>query len=748
MNTDEMVKKPKRNSRVQFVLKQRVLRDPPGATEHYTVIFEEGIDGVILKQAYDALPEDVKVSVIGEFRGISTPARVRRLIEVFQETNVDRVLAFGRFVSSRLLGKRFTNLTTAHGALYELDETGIIIVPTTAERDYRANKNRKRDIQRWATVPYTRLELGRDYVEVKAFPQVRNPNTVFLDIETLDSNGESSDGALDVMTNTIMSIQVAVDNGPVWYLYEPSQEDLRQLYAMCEEAVVVVHNALFDISVLSRYTGLPWYQLHIRDTMLMARSRGGETVNLKHLSTMLTDGSNPLAYQTAAHTFDKAYAVADVLAMRGIYDYFMKRGFLLIDELNAKANSACIKAKISGIRLSTETLENQHREVLDDLQNLEFEIADLARVPRGKYDVGKTADKVSLLLACKVPLTERTPSGNTFSVSKDILRDLAPQYPIVEKVLEYQELRTYLDHFLTPYLKRKAKFVHPSIRIMATRTGRTAGTDPNIQNAPPRIKEAFISRFPNGVFTYFDLVASEMRTVAMASGDEHFCEALMNYDIHSLVASRAFSIPYEELIRDKKNTYRAIAKTVGFGLLYGGTAKGLSHTSGASVSDVQRVIDTIFEQFPKLQQYLENSASSAVEKGYSVDVYGKVRSYFELRAQGNLKSIERQGKNTPIQAMSAYMCLELFSYIFGELERREMQSIVVMQIHDSVYIDTHPEEKDEVRAICREAFKALHRTPVSKLPGWGLVPVEGEILVSETFNNKDCDVLETLSTAI
>lgn len=735
--------------KLHFPIQHKVLRDKKTADEYtYLIVFENTAYESILKHAYAAIDPNSGFAMVENFRAISTDARIRRFIEFLVEHNYDRVLLVGKFVSSKLLGSRFKNLQTAHGALYEVQKSGIIMVPTSDSFAYHSQKARKRDIYRWANTPYTTLKQGIDFTQVFHLPDTIDAtyDTVYIDIETMDADGKNSEGALDVLTNTISSVQVSFGNSPVWYLEEPTLMDLDKLYDFCVGKTIVVHNALFDIAVLARITRKPWYNLHIHDTMLMAKSRGGETVNLKHLTTMLTDHANPLAYQTANHAYNMAYAVADVLATREIYKYFLHRGLLPIDELNAKALKVCIKAKLNGIRLDTQVLVDQRATIDDDMDTLSREICELAKVAPNTFDFGKPSDKVALLLAAGVPLTEKTASGKTYTVSQQVLKPLADMYPVVAKLLAYQELRTYLDHFLTPYISKQVTYVHPSIRLMGASSGRTACSDPNIQNVPSRIKLALTSRFPNGHIAYFDLVASEMRVVAMASGDKRFCEALVHYDIHSLVASKAFHIPYDKLIENKNNKYRKVAKTVGFGLLYGGTARGLSYTSGASIEDVENVISAIFEQFPTLKEYLETSAKSAVMNGKSVDIYGKVRNYAELKMMGKTKDIERKGKNTPIQAMSAYICLELFSYIHSAIEEYGLRSIPVMQIHDSIYIDTLDDELSFIQAICSDAFTNLKNTPLAKLPGWGMVPVEGEFLVTNTFYNKGADVITVFSS--
>lgn len=712
---------------------------------NFLIIFDKDPIVSILNMAKEAVGNSTLIC-ISNFRNVDTEARLRTFMSDLLNMDIDRVLTVGDFVSKKLLGKRFDKMQAAHGALYQISNTGMVMVPTLDKINYHSNIYRKRDIYRWVNLGYQDLKEGSDYVFIKDIPVTTKGDIVFIDIETASANSEEKNGALDVMSNLITSFQIAYDNGPVYFIQNPTLDQLKAIYEGLSGKTVVVHNAMFDIATLSRYTQLPWYNLKLYDTMLAAKSRGGETVNLKHLSTMLTDTSNPLAYQTAHHSFDTVYAVADVIATREVYKWFMSKGTSPIDDLNNCALGACIKARIEGIRIDQTILKQQLRETSNRLQELSNEIFNLAKVAPNTYNIANREDKKNLLLKCGVPLNEKTAKGNSLSVSKTVLQSFAGKYEVVDKLLEYQQYETYISHFLNPYLSKETTFVHPTIYIQGASTGRTANRDPNIQQMPGDMKSCLVSRFTGGWVLYTDLDGAEMRVAALLSGDKTFAKSLLEYDVHSLVASIAFKKPYAELIKNKDNPYRKIAKTVGFGLMYGATEFGLSHTANVPVGDIRKVIDAFFTKFPKLMAFLENEAHNAVKRGMGVDHYGGIRSYRYLKALGKFKDIKRRGKNTPIQALSAYTCLELFCYIHQQIEDQGLKSVLVMQIHDSIYIDTHPTEIEQVSNICQTAFKNLNNTHLSTVQGWGNVPIEGDLTKSHSFETKKAEFIRKLSS--
>jgi intein/homing endonuclease len=167
---------------------------------------------------------------------------------------------------------------------------------------------------------------------------------------------------------------------------------------------------------------------------------------------------------------------------------------------------------------------------------------------------------------------------------------------------------------------------------------------------------------------------AELRILAYYSKDPVFLEAFaQGLDLHARTASDLFGVTYDEVMGDKKlpgddpnrKDYRGRVKALNFGLIYGLTKVGLARRLGVSENSAQELIDMYFSKYTRVRDWLDKAAKSSVVKRYSTTISGR-RRYFKLpepsdpnfnRMKG---SVERRGKNTPIQG-----CLTSSSNIKG-----------------------------------------------------------------------------------
>ena len=125
----------------------------------------------------------------------------------------------------------------------------------------------------------------------------------------------------------------------------------------------------------------------------------------------------------------------------------------------------------------------------------------------------------------QLPHGKKTKTG--YSTAADILEKLAPDYPIVSKILEYRQIAklksTYADglaHFI-----QDDNRIYGTFHQTVTATGRISSTEPNLQNIPIRmelgkkIRQVFIPR-DGYVFLDADYSQIELRILAHMSGDE------------------------------------------------------------------------------------------------------------------------------------------------------------------------------------------------------------------------------------
>ena len=226
---------------------------------------------------------------------------------------------------------------------------------------------------------------------------------------------------------------------------------------------------------------------------------------------------------------------------------------------------------------------------------------------------------VILFEKMQLPNGKKTKTG--YSTAADVLDKLAPDYPIVADILEYRKLSklksTYADG-LANFIDETGK-IHTSFNQTITATGRLSSTDPNLQNIPIRMELGKLIRkvfhpLEGDLFVDSDYSQIELRLLAHISGDEGLIEAFReNQDIHRSTASKVFGVPFD----DVTELQRRNAKAVNFGIVYGISAFGLSQDLNIPQKEAQGFIDSYFQTYPKIKEFLDQTVAQAKECGFT-----------------------------------------------------------------------------------------------------------------------------------
>jgi DNA polymerase-1 len=275
--------------------------------------------------------------------------------------------------------------------------------------------------------------------------------------------------------------------------------------------------------------------------------------------------------------------------------------------------------------------------------------------------------------------------------------------------LEYRGLAklksTYVDAF--PNLVNSVTGrLHTQYNQAVTATGRLSSSNPNLQNIPIRdeegrkIREAFIPSDENHVLLAADYSQIELRLVAALSGDESMMNAFFNGDdIHAATAAKIYNIEIEDVTREMRRN----AKSVNFGIVYGISAFGLSERLNIPRKEAANIIEQYFAKYPKIQQYIQNQIQFAQQNGY-VETLMKRRRYLRNinSGNGNLRGFdERNAINAPIQGSAADMIKAAMIAIFNEIQKRKLQSKMILQVHDELVFDVLKPELEEMQEIVR-----------------------------------------------
>ena len=355
----------------------------------------------------------------------------------------------------------------------------------------------------------------------------------------------------------------------------------------------------------------------------------------------------------------------------------------------------------NGIFIDIEVLGTLSREAKTEIERLQEDIYRLA----GEAFNINSPKQLSAILFDKLGITPPKKGKTMPSTGADVLEELACNYPIAEKLIEYrsyEKLRsTYIDA-LPEYINKKTHRVHCQFNQSVAATGRLSCQDPNLQNIPiktalgKRIREAFCPQKTDYSFLSADYSQIELRLLAHITQDEGLLQAFNSgQDIHAYTASLVFNIPQEAVTEDM----RRHAKAVNFGIVYGQQAFGLSQELHISVKDAERFIRSYFDRYPKVKDYIDSAKQTARETGKAVTLTGRERSIPEINATNQIlrNAAERLAINTPLQGTAADLIKMAMLAIDKWLTKEQLQAKMLLQIHDELLFEVPNAEIEQLK---------------------------------------------------
>jgi DNA polymerase-1 len=289
------------------------------------------------------------------------------------------------------------------------------------------------------------------------------------------------------------------------------------------------------------------------------------------------------------------------------------------------------------------------------------------------------------------------------------MESLRGVHPVIELILQYRQLSklksTYVDA-LPALIDRRTGRVHTTLNQTGTTTGRLSSSDPNLQNIPIRtetgnkIRKAIIAR-PGAYLLSGDYSQIDLRVLAHLSRDPGLIAAFaQDEDIHAMTASRIFGIPKDEVTLEMRRN----AKTVNFGVIYGMSDYGLEQATKLSREEAARFITLYFEEYPKVKEYLEATKEQARRLGYVQTVLGRRRFLPEINSANRMvrEGAERMAINAPVQGSSADIIKIAMINLHREMEKRTLESKMLLQIHDELLFEVPESEVEAVKSLVAE----------------------------------------------
>ena len=303
--------------------------------------------------------------------------------------------------------------------------------------------------------------------------------------------------------------------------------------------------------------------------------------------------------------------------------------------------------------------------------------------------------------------------GKAVSTAQDVLEALAAQHEVPRLVLEYRHLSKLKSNYIDalPLLADAESRVHTTFQAAATATGRLSSVNPNLQNIPIRtelgreIRAAFTAS-PGTQLLSADYSQIELRLLAHFSQDALLMRAYAeNIDIHTLTASEVFGVAIDAM--DKET--RGRAKAVNFGIVYGISAFGLAAQLGIPQAEAKAYIEKYFSRYVGVQAFIEKTLEQTRREGAVRTLFGRMRPIpdIESRNPNQRGFAERTAVNTPLQGTAADLIKLAMIAIDRQLRERNLETRMLLQVHDELLFEVPLEETDEIEQLVRAAMEGV-----------------------------------------
>ncbi|MGR5288048.1 DNA polymerase I [Vibrio maritimus] len=548
--------------------------------------------------------------------------------------------------------------------------------------------------------------------------------------------------SLDYMVANLIGLSFATEEGVAAYLPvahdymgAPEQLDrdwvLEQLKPLLEDdnVVKVGQNLKYDASVIARY-GIELKGIKY-DTMLASyvyNSVGGkhdmDSLALRFLQhscisfeQIAGKGKSQLTFNQIEMDQAAPYAAEDAdvtLRLHQRINAELEKNEALnrvYQDIEVPLVPVLSRIERTGVLIDDMLLGAQSQEIaarLDELEQKAYEIAgEEFNLSSPKQLQAIFFEKMGL------PVLKKTPSGAP-STNEEVLQELALDYPLPKLILEYRGLAklksTYTDK-LPKMINPETGRVHTSYHQAVTATGRLSSTDPNLQNIPirndegRRIRQAFVA--PHGwKILAVDYSQIELRIMAHLSGDKALLDAFrQGKDIHAATAAEIIGVDIEQVTSEQRRR----AKAVNFGLIYGMSAFGLSKQLGIPRGEAQQYMDTYFERYPGVMQYMEDTRALASEKGYVETIFGRRLHLPEIKSRNGMrrKAAERAAINAPMQGTAADIIKKAMLLVDEWIQAEGDGKVkLLMQVHDELVFEVESSSLGEIESKVQKLMES------------------------------------------
>ncbi|GHH04729.1 DNA polymerase I [Pseudodonghicola xiamenensis] len=663
------------------------------------------------------------------------------------------------------LSKKLVQLDTNTPLDFTLDDLEVkepdpdVLLPFLAEMEFRTLSKRIAD-KLGAEAPViadTPVQAAGDDPAPEAVPFDASAYECVRDLETLEKwvaairdRGvvavDTETTGLDEMTVDLVGISLSTAAGKACYIplthktgasddlfggatlvegQIPLDDALACLKPVLEDDAIlkIGQNMKYDAKIFARYgvkvapiddTMLLSYALHAglhghgMDT-LSERYLGHEPIPIKPL---LGSGKSAITFDFVPIEEASAYAAEDADITWRLWETFKpqlhrEKVTTVYETLERPMVPVLAEMEMAGVKVDREVLSRMSNAFAQKMAGLEAEIHELAGET---FNVGSPKQLGEILFdKMSLPGGKRGKTG-AYATGADVLEDLAAEgHDLPARVLDWRQLSklksTYTDA-LQDHINPETGRVHTSYIISGAATGRLASTDPNLQNIPVRseegrrIREAFVAD-EGKLLLSLDYSQIELRILAhmadLPAMKQAFAEG---QDIHAATASEMFNVPLDQMTPE----IRRQAKAINFGVIYGISGFGLARNLRIPRAEAQGFIDSYFERFPGIKDYMEETKAFAKEHGFVRTLFGRRVHTPEINAKGPRAGFAyRAAINAPIQGTAADIIRRAMIRMPAAIA--DLPAKMLLQVHDELIFEVDENAVDTVTARAREVME-------------------------------------------
>jgi len=590
-----------------------------------------------------------------------------------------------------------------------------------------------------APIDHSTYEVVRDEAALQVWlDRIARAGTVAVDTETT---------SLDEMRADLVGVSLATEPGVACYvplthrtgggdLFDtdalaegqiPLNRALEMLKPMLEDASIlkVGQNMKYDLKIFARQ-GIAVSP--IDDTMLLSYAQhaglhghGMDTLADRYLNHQCIPIKDLIGTGKSQVTFDRVevdraapYAAEDADVTLRLHRLLKPRLHSakvtkVYETLERPLVSVLARMEMAGVKVDRDVLSRMSGKFAQKMAGLEEDIHARAGRP---FNVGSPKQIGEILFdELGLPGGKKGKTG-AYSTGADILEDLATEHELPRLLLDWRQLSklksTYTDA-LQDHIHPETGRVHTSYSIAGASTGRLASTDPNLQNIPirteegRRIREAFVA--PEGrVLVALDYSQIELRILAHIAGINELKQAFRDgQDIHAITASQMFGVPLEEMTPE----VRRQAKAINFGVIYGISGFGLARNLRIPRAEAQAFIDTYFERFPGIRDYMDDTVKFAKEHGRVETLFGRRIHTPEINAKGpGAGFAKRAAINAPIQGTAADVIRRAMVRMDAAIT--DLDARMLLQVHDELLFEVAEADVGTLITRAREVMEGAH----------------------------------------